>query len=127
MRATEGPAHVWARLRVDVNCALRRGAWYRVVLFTHVNAILDVTRERVPVARRLLQTLFQQPTSWTVVPVPADAINLPPDWGTRYAVCPACQARAPIGEFSPDMRCPHCRGVYPIGWDERYLKRPSSG
>ena len=123
MRATEGPAQVWARLRVDVNCGLRRGAWYRVVRLTRDKVFLDVTRECVPVGRRLLQTVFQHPTRWTIVPLPQDAANVPPEWGTRYAVCPACHARAPIRDFPPDMRCPQCRGVFTIGWDEHYLKR----
>jgi hypothetical protein len=110
-------------LRVDVNCALRSGAWYRVIRLTRDQAVLQVTRQHVPVGRRLLQTIFQPPTHWTVVPRPEDAANLPAQWGARYAVCPACQARAPLSDFPPDMRCPHCRGVFAIAWDERYLKR----
>jgi hypothetical protein len=123
MRATEGPAHAWARLRVDVNCALRRGAWYPVVRLARDKLILEVTGERVPVPRRLLRTMFQRPNQWTIVQRPGDAANVPPDWGTRYAVCPACHARSPISDFPADMRCPHCRGVYGIAWDEHYLSR----
>jgi len=85
--------------------------------------LLDVTDEQVPVLRRLLNTVFAQPSRWTVVPRPSDAINLPSDWGTRYAVCPACQGRAPISGFARELPCPHCRGVFAVAWDERYLKR----
>jgi hypothetical protein len=113
----------WARLRVDVNCALRRGAWYRVVRLTRDQAVLDVRRERVPVARRLVQTVFSQPSRWSIVPRPKDAANLPSEWGSRYAVCPMCGGRAPIAEFPPEMPCPQCKGVFAIAWDERYLKR----
>lgn len=123
MRPTEHSPHAWARLRVDVNCALRRGAWYRVVRLTRDRAVLDVTDERVPVARRLVQTVYQEPRRWTVVPLPRDAVNVPAEWGTRYTVCPACQARAPIADFPPEMACPQCRGVFAIAWDEHYLKR----
>lgn len=116
--------HAWARLRLDVTCALRRGAWYRVVRLTRDQAVLQVTRARVPVERRLIQTVFQQPSRWSVVPRPADAIALPPpQWGERYAVCPGCHSRAPLSAFPPAMRCPHCRGLFPIAWDERYLKQ----
>ena len=39
----------WARLESDVNCRLRRGAWYRVAGLTSAEATLDVNREQVPV------------------------------------------------------------------------------
>src|SRR5207249_8790671 len=43
----------WARLKQDVNCGLRRGAWYRVVGLTPEDAVLQVPRrERVRVPRR---------------------------------------------------------------------------
>ncbi|HKW42357.1 MAG TPA: hypothetical protein VJN39_14000 [Gemmatimonadales bacterium] len=121
MHPTEGSPHVWARLRVDVNCALRRGAWYRVVRLTKDTATLDVIRDHVQVRRRLLQTAFEPPSRRTIVPLPKDAARVPREWGNRYAVCPACHTRAPIQEFPPDMRCPQCRGVYGIAWDEHYL------
>jgi hypothetical protein len=123
MRPTEDSPHIWARLRVDVNCALRRGAWYRVLRITRDKAILDVIRDRVPVARKLLQTTFAPPSRWTIVPVPEDASKVPPGWGNRYAVCPACHTRQPIKDFQSDMRCPHCQGLFAIAWDEHYLKR----
>jgi hypothetical protein len=124
MRSLERSPNAWARLRVDVNCALRRGAWYRVVRLTRDQAVLQVTHERVPVERRLLQTVFQQPNEWSVVPRPAESGDLPPrHWGQRYAVCPGCHARAPLSDFPLEMRCPSCRGVFAIAWDEGYLKQ----
>jgi hypothetical protein len=123
MPATEPSPHIWARLRVDVNCALRRGAWYRVIQLTKDTATVDAIRDRVSVARRLLHTAFEPPSRWTIVPLPKDAMRVPPEWGDRYAVCPACHTRRQIKEFPLDLRCPHCRGLYGIAWDERYLKR----
>src|SRR5207253_74620 len=38
----------WARLQVDVNCRVRRGAWYRVADLTSAEARLDVNREQIP-------------------------------------------------------------------------------
>src|SRR5881296_3498813 len=91
----------WARLKQDVNCGLRRGAWYRVVGLTPEEAVLQVPRrERVRVPRRFLQTLFVRPRHWTVVP--------------RLA-------QAPITGYSIDMRCPKCNGLFGIAWEERYL------
>jgi len=122
-RTVEHHPRAWARLRVDINCALRRGAWYRVLRLTRDKVTLDVTHENVPMPRGLVKTVFARPTRWTVVPRPSDAINLPSDWGTRYAVCPACQCRAPISGYSLELPCPHCRGVFAVAWDEHYLKR----
>ena len=112
----------WARLKQDVNCGLRRGAWYRVVGLTPEDAVLQVPRrERVRVPRQFLQTLFSRPRHWTVVPRPAQVQDLPDHWRSRYAVCPVCRARAPITGYTVDMQCPKCNGQFGIAWDERYL------
>ena len=122
-QSLEHTPRAWARLRVDVNCALRRGAWYPALRLTRDQVHLEVIRERVPVPRRLLQTMFARPARWSVVPRPSDAVNLPDDWGARYAVCPGCRGRAPLSGFPQELPCPHCRGVFPVAWDEHYLKR----
>jgi len=111
----------WARLRVDVNCGLRRGGWYRVVQVTGAEAVLEVTPDPVPVPRRLLETVFRRPFRWSVVPRPRDARNVPSGWGDRYVVCPVCSARAPMKGHPADLTCPKCHGVFGIAWDERYL------
>ena len=112
----------WARLKQDVNCGLRRGAWYRVVGLTPEDAVLQVPRrERVRVPRRFLQTLFSRPRHWTVVPRSEHTQDLPDHWRARYAVCPVCRARAPITGYILDMQCAKCHGQFGIAWDERYL------
>src|SRR6266480_2014434 len=105
----------WARLRVDVNCGLRRGGWYRVVQVTGVEAVLEVSPEPVPVPRRLLETVFRRPFRWSIVPRPRDARNVPKGWGDRYAVCPVCSARAPIKGhlFVLMIRRPHRATLFP--------------
>jgi len=117
------PHSRWARLRVDVNCGLRRGAWYPVVRFVKDRAVLDVTDDRVPVPRRLLQTVFSAPLQWSIVPLPDDAVNVPSEWGGRYVVCPACHARAPLSGHPMDLPCARCGGEFRIAWDEHYLRK----
>lgn len=112
---------VWARLRADVACGLRRGAWYRVVSVTRSKAALEVNQASIVVPRRLVQLVFSRPFSWSVVPRPPQAANLPSDWGTRYAVCPVCRTRAPLGGHPISLGCPRCNGVFRVAWEERYL------
>ena len=42
---------VWARLQADVNCNLRRGAWYRLIKSQGLAAVVDVKGRAVPVVR----------------------------------------------------------------------------
>ena len=121
--AFDRPHTRWARLRVDVNCGLRRGAWYPIVRFGKDRAVLEVTDDQVPVLRRLLQTSLSRPSMWSIVPLPDDAVNVPTAWGNRYIVCPNCQARAPLSGHPLDLPCPQCRGVFGIAWDEHYLRK----
>jgi len=108
---------------VNVNCGLRRGAWYPVVRLAKDRAVLEVTDDRVPVPRRLLQTVFARPFHWSIVPLPDDAVNVPSEWGGRYVVCPACHARAPLSGHPMDLPCARCGGAFRIAWDEHYLRK----
>src|SRR6266566_1453940 len=104
----------WARLRVDVNCGLRRGGWYRVVQVTGVEAVLEVTPEPVPVPRRLIETVFRRPFRWSIVPRPRDARNVPSGWGDRYGVVPVGSRPAPNEGPSRGPACPKGHGVFGI-------------
>ena len=46
-RAVEQLQDAWARLQVDVNCGLRRGAWYPVLRITREDAVLEVLVARL--------------------------------------------------------------------------------
>jgi hypothetical protein len=70
----------WARVRGDVNCRLRRGAWYRVLALTTDDVVLDVHHEPHPVQRAMVRLVPSRPARWSVVSRPADAIQLPIDW-----------------------------------------------
>src|SRR5438128_10175932 len=111
----------WARLRLEVDCGLRRGTWYRVTRFTPTDIFLDVQHCPVPVPRHLLDVLVGRPHRRSVVPRPRDAAKLPPELGAPYAVCPACRARSPLRGSPATLACPRCRGVFVVAWDERYL------
>ena len=108
----------WARLQVDVNVRLRRGAWYRVASLTPGEALLDVNRNPVPVPRASVRIVSTVPQFWTVVARPRDAKGLPTTWGDKYAVCPACRNRAPLKRAPQNMRCARCERVFRVAWEE---------
>lgn len=113
----------WARLRVEADVGLRRGAWYRVTRFTPSEVFLDVQRFPIGVPRRYLEVVLGRPLRWSVVPRPRDASKLPPGLGVPYAVCPVCRTRAPLEGRPGKMTCPKCQGVFAVAWDERYLAK----
>jgi len=106
----------WARLRADVYCGLRRGAWYKVILAGHELVAVDVERERLLIPRRVLELVDARPALWTVVSHTRDSVSFPPDRGKRFAVCPNCRFRqVPIGE--PKMlRCSRCNELFEVNW-----------
>ena len=111
----------WARLQVDVNCRLRRGAWYRVAGLTPVDATLDVNREQVPVPRTSLKIVSTPPQHWTIVIRPRDAKSLPAQWGDKYAVCPGCRNRTQLKGAPQNMRCARCDCLFRVGWEEWFI------
>ncbi|OLC01981.1 MAG: hypothetical protein AUH78_18215 [Gemmatimonadetes bacterium 13_1_40CM_4_69_8] len=108
----------WGRVRIDADCPLRRGAWYRVTRLTSNEAVVVVNHTGVSVPRSSLQILSRPHQNWTVVPRPRNAGRLPSSWGARYVVCPNCCERAPLGKPAASMRCLRCNGVFEIGWGD---------
>ena len=111
----------WARLRIDVNCALRRGAWYKIVKLGAQEATVEVKGKSVPVPRGQLEIVPAPRLSWTVVPAPRNAPRFPRAWGAHYAVCPNCRDRARLEGRPPNMRCHRCNGLFDIAWNDHYL------
>jgi hypothetical protein len=111
----------WARLRSNVDVKLRRGAWYRILKLGAVEAVLDVNRQPLPVARGLLQIVQEPPRRWSVVPAPQNAVRFPTSWGPRYGVCPACRGRSPLQGEPTTLRCTRCNGLFEVAWNEPYL------
>ena len=112
---------VWARLQADVNCNLRRGAWYRLIKAQGLAAVVDVKGTPVAVVRAFLQMSTSPPRKWTVVPRPR---NVPRslDIGEHYGVCPNCRARAPLPKRAKTHECVKCRQEFEINWPEAGVK-----
>src|SRR5438876_298033 len=88
------PAFQWARLKADVQCALRKGAWYRILKLTSTEVVLDVRGKPLSVPRGQLQLSSEPALRWSVVPSPKQTARFPATWGASYAVCPNCRDRA---------------------------------
>ena len=112
----------WARLKTEGPYPLRRGAWYRITEFFPDEVVVDVNRKAVTLPLSLLDVRGRPPRRWTIVPRPSNAVRLPERWGQRYGVCPSCRSRAPLRGSPQAMLCPRCREVFPVGWDEQYLR-----
>src|SRR5438046_10145062 len=62
------PAFQWARLKADVKCALRKGAWYRILKLTSTEDVLDVRGKPLSVPRGQVQLSSEPALSWSVEP-----------------------------------------------------------
>lgn len=109
-------AFQWARLKGDVKCALRQGAWYRILKLTPTEAVVDVKGKPTAVPRGQLQLSPEPALYWSVVPSPKHAPRFPTTWGSRYAVCPNCRERAKLEGQPAGMRCNRCNGFFEIAW-----------
>jgi hypothetical protein len=112
------PAFQWARLKADVKCPLRQGAWYRILKLTRTDAVLDVRGKPVSMPRGQLQLSPEAALRWSVVASPKNAPRFPTTWGARYAVCPNCRERAQLQGRPDGMRCQRCNGFFEIAWTD---------
>ena len=116
------PADRWARLSDDIECGLRRGAWYRALARNWTEALLEVHSEARRVPLEQLEVVDERPDRWTVVARASNARVIPSRWSRGYAVCPNCTYRQlPIGRPTR-LRCDECGHVYDVAWDEPYLR-----
>ena len=117
------PAFQWARLQVNTPSPLRRGAWYRILKLTSMEATLNVRGKPLAVPRAQLQLSSEPVLQWTVVPAPRSSPRFPTSWGPRYGVCPSCRSRAQLVDHPTAMRCERCNGLFDVAWDEHYLAK----
>ena len=116
------PKRYWARLRADLDCPLRRGAWYEVRRLRPPEAVVDVIGERVSVPRSALEISTAPPRRWSVVPRPENPARFP--GVAEYAVCPNCRERVPLTERLALMECRRCKEISDVAWDETYFAEP---
>ena len=117
------PAEQWARLSEDIDCGLRRGAWYRAVSVSPSEVLLLVHGKEKPFARDTLEVIDSPPFRWTLVTGASNAGLIPVRWGKGYVVCPGCRMRQlPLGRPQV-LRCERCNGAFEIAWDEPYLTK----
>jgi hypothetical protein len=115
----------WVRLQADLNCNLRRGAWYRLLKVERLAVVVDVNHKAVPVVRAFVQITKAPPRRWTVVATPAHTARaLPPDVGSHYAVCPSCRDRVALHGRPRRMLCRRCGVDFAVAWEEHYLAEP---
>ncbi len=65
-----------------------------------LEAVLDVNEKPVTVPRPFLEIVGTPPGRWTVVASPQSP-RLPVELAPRYAVCPSCRERLPLGGQPP--------------------------
>lgn len=104
----------WAKVSTNAASTVRRGAWYKVLSISEDEAVIEVNHRPVVVSRSILEIASVEPSQWSIVPRPPDAIRIPGEWGAVYGVCPGCGERAPLGREASMMECPRCGGVYDI-------------
>src|SRR5437016_13622641 len=102
----------WARVRGEVNCHVRRGAWYEVLRVTPEDVILDVNRQPVRLERASLVIVPLRPGQWSVVARPRDSVDMPMGGGSRYAVCAACCHRQALRGEPGELECVVFGGVF---------------
>ncbi len=114
-------AEQWARLSQDVDCGLRRGAWYRTASVTSTEVLLFVGGKQRSFSRETMEITAEQPSRWTVVVGLSNSRTIPARWSRGYTVCPGCRMRQlPLGRPRV-LRCERCNGLFDVAWDEGYL------
>ena len=105
---------------MDLDCPLRRGAWYGVRRLRPPEAVVDVIGEQVRVPRSALEISSAPPRRWSVVFRPKNPARFP--GVTEYAVCPSCRARVPLKERLERMECSRCGAIADVAWDDPCFK-----
>ena len=114
------PPILFARLQADVDLKIRRGAWYKVLDMSDLEAIIEVNKRPVKVLRAMLEIQQRPPLRWTVVPHNGRRAAV---LGVEYGVCPSCRTRAKLPKGAKELQCPRCKQEFGVNWGESYLKK----
>ena len=109
-------AMLFARVQDDVPLKLRKGAWYRVIELTDLQAVIEVNRRKVGVLRAWLEIRDRPPQRWAVVEGSKNNSKAPPPLRGMYGVCPNCRARTPLPKRARTHQCRKCGQDYEIDW-----------
>ena len=113
---------LWVRLCEDVDCGLRRGAWYEAISVGQTEVVLWLEARKKSFPRQLFETSDSGPTHWTVVSHAGNSTQIPARWTKGYAVCPSCSWRQLLYGQPRTMLCEGCYQEFTVDWDEPYLK-----
>src|SRR5256884_9693030 len=86
----------WARLKLDGDYPIRRGAWYRVTQFAKENIILELPGTFVTVPGKAVELVGTPPRRWTVVGRPPGGSWRPERVGQHHGVRPGGHRRGPL-------------------------------
>ncbi len=113
-------AILFARLQADVPIKMRRGAWYRVIELSDLQAVLDINHRKVGVLRAWLEIQQRPPQYWSVVHGSEENRKAPPPLRGMCGVCPNCRARAPLPKKTTvrSLECKKCEKEFDINWAE---------
>jgi hypothetical protein len=109
-------AMLFARLQADVPLQIRRGAWYRVLDLTDLQAVIEVNRRPVGVLRAWLEIRQHPPLRWSVVQGAERSRKGPPQLRGIYGVCPGCRTRVPLPKRVEALECRKCRQEFVVDW-----------
>jgi hypothetical protein len=86
-----------------------------VLSASQLEVVVKVHDRPVLIARPWLELVAVPPARWSVVERSTTARRHLHDLGSRYAVCPSCRERVPLGGRPSKLRCRRCRGVFGVG------------
>ncbi len=111
----------WARLSEDVDCGLRRGAWYPALKQEKESVLIEVGGRRRSFSRGIFEIVASAPSRWTIVSHAGNENLIPARWNEGYAVCPCCRTRQLLLGHPAAMQCERCEDRFEIAWNEGYL------
>jgi hypothetical protein len=104
-------------LGADASCPFRRGAWYPVLSVGQDEAVIEVRRKPVIVARSSLDVVAARPSvTWALIPR---------EFGGPYLVCPKCAERVWWRRCLAEVRCSRCDGVFRVDPDGTEVGLPA--
>ncbi len=116
------PRRLWARLREDVDCGLRRGGWYEALAIEQGRVLLSIHGRQRTFPSQIFEVSNEGPSCWTVITRAGNSGRIPLRWRNGYAVCPSCHWRQLLLGRPKTLLCEGCYREFEVNWEENYLK-----